>query len=373
MDTGQVRSLREMKSAALRQSATVRADVSKYLREFFSAVARNGGGARKTVRRLDLAMAQQDMDMLIQTAEEYAACYENLGYARTVLSGYAALFARFTGEVKSGSVSRDYENAMRAQSLVAAIPAFDREKLARERRTGIYLRKEGAAAIQRYTAVADYYRRRNAAPPRMKTSNELAALGARFKHRSEVTIGQWRMNEANFAEIDRRAAEALVAAFRKSAVSETLRYGRDVKKIMIGIDGKGGAAGTGIAFDLPGGWVEEVADGPDGRSGVIKYYRNNDDGSSIRIVRRPLADRNLEDVAGEWLRVRRYETVEKAWEKKNEIEFLRVLSRDGKRNITETYVARRGGHAIMISGNAERARYHAMKKCLMRILDTVRI
>jgi hypothetical protein len=178
------------------------------------------------------------------------------------------------------------------------------------------------------------------------------------------------MNEANIAEVDRKAAAKISALIRRRCYAP--RGGANAPSpLPPGHATKVRLDEPKITLSFPAGWEERQVGEIDSLRGIVRMFSNTDHGSLVRLVAVPLQKGGHERAAEEWIRKTGATPVEKKKVRVGDIEYLRILARDRDRNISETCCVERDGYALLINGTTLRHQYMKFNIHFERIIESL--
>jgi hypothetical protein len=354
-------------SSAAIQSA--KGDLRACHDRFSRAAAADAGSAKQGRQSLDEKIAQEDIDAHVRYAGECVALHERYRYAGEAFEKYGGLFDAFTRQARTGAVSSALEGAVKNASLISTLSDFDADRIRAEYDSRRFLRAEAVASLSRLATLVQFYRKHGVTARDVPSAEEIAALKGRLTPPAQTRIDSWVMNETNFRDVDRKAAQKLALLVGRGAhAGETAGAGENARpedRTLIRLQE------PALSLALPRGWEEEQVGETELYQGVIKSFHAGDGISSLQLVKLPLDNGDAKDAAEAWIKKGGYSLVEKQWRKANNLDCLVILSSDRKKNIYQTCALSIDGFAFLITGSTARNRYQSFRDQFMKIIGSV--
>ncbi len=362
--------IRGIKAESIAVINSMRSEMRDCYARYGRGLSRTEGNRMEARKKLEEKIAQVEIDALAAHSSECASLIRELDHAGDALARYALLFQTCCRAARDGDISPELAHAARGGSLIPLVSGFDAERISREYAARRYLVNETRASLARLAALIRYYEKNGTILRDLPDAGDIGAIERMAGKIVSVRIDAWEMNEANIAEVDRKAATKISAVIRRrsyspqngASSSSPAPQDRATKVRLEEPD---------ITLAIPEGWEESEVGGIDSLRGVTRIYRNPDIGSLVRLVSIPLQKGGHERAAEEWIRKTGATLVEKKRGRAGGIEYLRILARDRDRNISETCCVERDGYALLINGTARRNQYMKFSVHFARIIESL--
>lgn len=366
--------VRELRGAAQRELTERRHHCSLACEGYAATMKERGLRVRRAHERLDGTVAQHEITLLVRSAEAWAGLAAGLRYAEEAFAVYVARYRSFEEEARAGTPSPELEEALRQRSLLVNLKGFDRCRLNRETTTRHYARREGDAALSRLSVLTGAYRRQGLRISDVPEAAELAALREKLAANLDVTVADWRLGETTLGEVDRKAAEKLVALYRRAAWArsrQTAADDTDDRPAAPAVSVPVSLKDIGIVFDLPAGWESRTPGAVERQRGVMGAYAPEDGNALVRIIRVPLERDTPGAVTEHWLRRNGSEIIEKKTIRRDGGEIFWARSRDRNRNIIEASTVVRNGAAYIVSAKTAKQHYGRFRDQFAGLLESL--
>ncbi len=362
--------IRGIKAESIAVINSMRSEMRDCYTRYGRGLSRTEGNRMEARKKLEEKIAQVEIDALAAHASECAAILGELDHAGDALARYAIQFQTCFRAARDGDISPELAHAARRGSLVPLVRGFDAQRISREYAARRYLVNETRASLARLAALTRYYEKNGTVLRDLPDVGDLGEIERLAGKVVSVKIDAWEMNEANIAEVDRKAAAKLSAVIRRRSYSpqsgagssSPARQDRATKVRLLEPE-------LNLAF--PAGWEEREVGEIDSLRGVKRIFSNPDGGSLVRLVSIPLQKGGHERAAEEWIRKTGATLVEKKRGRAGDIDYLRILARDRDRNISETCCVERDGYALLINGMARRDQYMKFSIHFARIIESL--
>lgn len=365
IDSPDVNSLRNMRSRFDDRIGLLKSDIHASAREY----ARRAGEADRKKRESrddrEEALAQLDIESLRASLKDFSDLLGGLRYAGEALSLYRIKYMEIEKELSSGAISDSLEYALKRESLVPLIKDFDRERMQREYATRLYLKKETGTIQARLTALISHYRKRNITLKNETTTEEIAGVRAILARHAEVPVANWRMNESNFDETDKKAVQRLSRIKNRQVWNKS---GKTIKAE----DTRLLAHGSDISLNIPEGWVEQDPGPSDTARGVIRLYMSPDRAATLTLVKIAREGRNPKEITDLWVKRAGYRTIREKWGKMKMNDYYWALNADDGKNVMEVFAVSRGGQVFLLAGTTPKERYNLFKEVINAVFRSLR-
>ncbi|OHD65945.1 MAG: hypothetical protein A2176_12675 [Spirochaetes bacterium RBG_13_51_14] len=328
---------------------------------------------RKHRNNLNEKIAREEIDALYRHTEECVILYEKFRYAEDALPRYEDAFNSLMKEAGAGTISPSHEHAVTMNSLVPVIQNFDCDRIQREYATRLYLRREAKTAMARLITLSRFYKKNRVMIRYAALSEDIADLERRINTAPRARIDAWVMTESSVSEIDKKAVRKLSLILNRKSYKPAPSRGQTEQE---------NAEASNIisleepefSLNMPQGWEEGTVGKTESFRGVVKSFHSGDGTAMIQLVKLPLdADSDsVKSIAEDWIRTGGCTLVEKKWGKTGALEYLWILARDKKRNISETCSLSKDGYALLIQGTTSRDHYLKFKAQFRKIIDSLR-
>lgn len=362
--------IRGIKAESIALINSMRSEMRDCYARYGRGLSLTEGNRMEARKKLEEKIAQVEIDALAAHASECASLLRELDHADDALARYALSFQTCYRAARDGDISPELAHAARSGSLVPLVRGFDAERIAREYTARRYLVNETRAGLARLTALTRYYEKIGTILRDLPDAGDIGTIERMAGKIVSVRIDAWEMNEANIAEVDRKAAAKISAVIRRRSYSPQ-SGARSSSPAPQDRATKVRLEEPEITLAIPEGWEEREVGGIDSLRGVTRMYRNPDSGSLVRIVSIPLQKGGHERAAEEWIRKTGATLVEKKRGRAGDIDYLRILARDRDRNISETCCVERDGYALLINGTARRNQYMKFSVHFNRIIESL--
>ncbi|MCU0848718.1 MAG: hypothetical protein MUD12_12605 [Spirochaetes bacterium] len=364
-----VREMREMKAALLNGLKIARMDMRRHLSELESRYGSLAKSSKESYSSLREKIIQNEIDALYKIASNYSRVYGSLNYAEDALMLYFDRFNSLKHAAETGAASADLDNAVKKGSVLQAIGGFDRNRIQRERQAKEFLARETKASHARLVSAAAGCRKGPAHPKDLPTKEEFDSLTAPLKRTFVVRIASWRMCESNLEEIDRKAAKLLADTVHRKAWAGDRNGTRDRTS-------PGGMvirlSDPAVTFELPAGLTEGTVTDLDRESGVVKSFASRDRESVVSLILVKTAKPDPKLAMESWMKKKGVKAVKERWGKNDGREYFWTISRDGDKNILETYSFPGSGWAIIVAGKTTREKYSLFREKLDAIAGSLK-
>ncbi len=313
--------------------------------------------------RLDTSLARYDMDRMTETLADYSSFYATLTYPEKALDQYRDAYKR----LESGEdLPRRRDSVLKTGSLIPYLDGFDITRIRSERETKNFLKKEIRALTARLSALENLYRLHGISIPGSVTRDESPAILEILNKNPRVLIGDWKMDETNITDIDKKAIQKLAL----SAMKRDWRPSHD--------GDNPGAAGArvkiespSLAFTLPSGWAEVETKTYHNERGIFKIYGSRDETASVELVKIEEPGSPLNELSIEWHKRIGSRVVKGKWGRKGEMDYYWTISKDRSNHIRESYTFNLGNGAMIISGLSPRDRYGFFTKKMEGMINSL--
>jgi len=364
-----VREMREMKAAHLNGLKTARMDMRSRLSELESRYGSLSKSSMESSSSLREKIVQNEIDALYKIASNYSRAYGSLNYAEDALMLYFERFNSLKHAAETGAASADLDVAVKKGSVFQAVSGFDMGRIMRERRAKEFLSREAKASHARLVSAAAGFRKGPSHPKDLPTKEEIDSLTAPLKKTFVVRIASWRMGESNLEEIDRKAAKLLADTVHRKAWAGD-RNGTGNRTTPGGMVIR--ISDPAVTFEIPAGLTEGTVTDLDRESGVVKSFASRDRESVVSLIMVKTAKQDPKRAMESWMKKKGVKAVKERWGKNEGGEYFWTISRDGDKNILETYSFPGSGCAIIVAGKTTREKYPLFREKLDAIAGSLK-
>ena len=355
----QVRDYIAKRSDIIKDIKSGRSEISKIYRSYGKARAQFAASKKESLARMRQRIAQYEVDILSKNIEAYAGLFRTLRYGNELFADYMLLFKNYCGMIENGSISDELESALRADTLFTGLKDFDRQKLSGEINTKNYIRMEGLTAVSRLVSVLRFYRSADINIAEHPSAGELKNYKSLFNERPWVMVSSWRMNEKNYARVDKKAVKYLANLKRRRIWSQndalqSRRFNRN-----------------GVSITVPEGWKEVTPPLSDKYTGSLLCSFNTEARDArIDLVMVSHGSKELKEAA-DMYSSERGAPVMKTWAKRRGVQYYRTVSRADDSMLVECYAFRMNGLIFILSGTTDKARYGFFTGKLKSVFESI--
>jgi len=335
--------------------------------ELFSAAYNDAVSSRKeSIIASETCLGQEEVDRLFSCAKKYADYISSMGYTAQSLKDYSDEYEKITVDIENGNDLSCYLERINSGSIIPLVSGFTPEQIDSEMKLREMLAGEGNEALSGAVALMQYYSRRGYRLKFVYTPEEIQAVKEKFSGTPEVRISSWKMNGKNYRFIDANASASLKKLINRKAWHQDLKAGADGEMEKFSPDGN-----FNFSISLPEGWKRT---GNTGNSGNISLSLQSPDLlGNILLQTEKQETGTLREFSDHWLKGKGFTPVAKEWGKINDIDYLVTVSKNSFGRITESYMVKKEGYIILISGSSEKKRYSSMSRNLKGIFSSLEI
>ena len=356
LSAAQAREVKQEQKVFLRSSASLKARIDSMANAFARECRSAEAAENEAAERNERGFAAIELESIMNGIEDYYAYYMRLKHSARALPAYALRHAEIEKELRETGATATLEKLLEAGTLLPAVTDFNPETIERERRAKDFLRGELRASVSRLLTLYGAYRKKGIGPasiPRKRIEEVRAGIG----RLDEVEVAGWTMNEANFREVDRKAAHrlSLLATRRYWRQGNTLEGNRD-EAVPIRLT-RGECT---MDCSVPAGWIELPMDCSDERV-VSKTFQSRDRRARISVAILPLDGAGAREAGLRWAGSAHGSVVKERWGKTQHSIYHWSLLRGAGNLVTEVYALPRGENACVVSGSARKEQYALLK------------
>ncbi len=354
-----IRSLRTRRHAYTQYRAGVQRDIRESSNEYRRHVIQGRRTKKqRRVKRND-RLARYDVELMTSTLNDYVSAFTSLTYGKRALVQYARVYGKLKKDIK-GEMTPLLRKCMEQNSLFPAAPSIKLRKISAEYASKKHLRNEIRSLISRIAHLENFYDRYNINVHNIFDRSEASAIENRISTKTEIPVGDWSLNEENFLEIDRKLAQSLFNARKKSIWSDTAERTHTIQ-----------VPGTDISISIPDGWSRKDSLSRKSAEMTTMTFSSIGDTASIDVATVPAGENTLRTINSEWMKIQRATAVKTKFGRNHTIDYFWSLARDNTSSIRESYIFQKGATAVIISGSTTRTRYNFFKKKLDRVFESV--
>ncbi|MGL4370140.1 MAG: hypothetical protein ACRCUT_10795, partial [Spirochaetota bacterium] len=302
---------------------------------------------------------------LKESIDDSARACLSLDYSRRAFESYANTFGRLFRDAQSGQITPEIEQALKDSSLIPQTASFNPDLIITQHAQRAFLKKYALRDSARLKTLADFYARQKAPIREYPSSGELREIERSLGSAPSVRIAQWTMTETNFRETDIKAVKVLAALCRKTA------WNAKAAGQSLPADTVMEISSAGITLSIPFDFSETDLSFEKDRE-IVKSFSSQNDLSRIRIAVVPCGGITERTAADRWIEKSGGKTVKLSEGHCNAGNFVRTVSKDDHRNISENYLLMKDGVLVIISGETSHDRYPFFKERINAVFSSIR-
>lgn len=291
-------------------------------------------------------IASMELQVLHDTVRSYHAEWKSLAYSSTFLKAYRRTFNENYELLKEGRLPENIDSVVAEKSLTHLMSLDAVEKLQNQRKAREYLASAIKRDIVRFNKLKEQYKSREVEIEGAPSSAELYAIQSELSEIPEVRVSSWRMNEVNFAEVDRKAAYLLTQLYRKNVwEGRSLPAGsqrEETRQITL--------SGKTLSIAIPEGWEEKKQ----GASQSKTYISNYDNSAFTVMVIQGVSEK---DAVDSWIKNNGLTKVQLGWEEQGERLCFWNIAKGDDNSVSKVLAYSENGTTILLCGTAEKERY----------------
>ncbi len=351
----------KVKGSALILSA--RKNYEAYSKSYTEAVA----AKKESLAASEISIGQDEVDRLMSTAGSYSEYIASMGYTIQALKNYSEEYKKITGDIQAGKDLSQYLEKINSGTLIPLVDGFSPEKIDSEMKLRDMLIREGNESLSGASALTQYYSRRGYRLKYTHTAEEIAKIKTNFNTNPGVKILTWEMNGKNFRLIDTNTAASLKKLINRKAWTPASALEMEASKETFSLDDK-----ITFTISVPSGW-NRTEKQDDRKASISVAFKSPDLLGSILLRAIKFDNENIQIFSDEWNRACGFTPVSKEWGKKNGIEYLLSVSKNSHDRVMESYIIKKEGYVIHISGISDKNKYSSMNRNLKDIFSSLEI
>lgn len=328
----------------------------------------------ETVNRLkseaitsETSIGQDEVDRLVSYAYKCSEAVSSLTYTANALKNYSALYNRITDDIRENRDLEQYLRTINSGSIIPAVSDFSPERIDSEMKLRDMLVREGMESLSGAVSLIQYYNRRGYTLKYNYTSEDIKLIKDKFSIAPETPVASWKMNGKNYRLVDTNSTENLQKMISRKA------WHPDKTADSAALKEKFSPGGMiNFSISLPEGWKRVARE--DDTGAVLSLSLQSPDLLGKIILRAVKYDTdNLQAYSDELNKAENFTPVAKEWGKLAGRDYLVTVSKNRYNNIMESYVIRKDGYMIQLSGIADKKKHPLMNKNLKSIFSTLDI
>ncbi len=334
---------------------------------FLSAYAGALSSKRSGEIASETSIGQDEVDRLMSCAKKCSESAASFTYTSEALKNYLEEYNRITGDIRDGKDLSQYLEKINSGSIIPLVQGFSTEKIDSETKLRDMLVREGSESLSGAIALMQYYSRRGFALKYTYTTEDIKAIKEKLVSGPEVTISSWKMNGKNYRLVDTNSTEGLKKLINRKAWHPVADTGQKQAKEKFSPDGK-----IEFAISLPDGWNRSAAS--EDSSAALSLSLKSPDLQGKIILRTVKSDNdNIQLFSDEWNRTNGFTQVAKEWGKQNGSDFLMTVSKNKYNAVMESYIIRKDGYVIQVTGITDKKMQATMNRNLKDIFSSLEI
>lgn len=313
------------------------------------------------------SIGQEEVDRLMSCAKKFSGTIASLSYTSMALKNYSEEYKQITDDIRDGKDLSHYLEKINSGSIIPLVADFSPEKIDCEIKLRDLLAREGNESLSGAIALMQYYNRKGVALKYIYTPDEIKTIKDNFGIMREETVASWRMNGKNYRLIDTNSTESLKKLINKKAWNPNTKNELKTLKEKFAPAGK-----INFAVSLPDGW-SRTTETDDSEAALSLSFRSPDLLGKILLRAVRFDNDNIQIFSDEWSRTNGFTPVAKEWGKLSGNDYLMTVSKNRYDTVMESYIIRKDGYVIQISGVADRKKYGVMNKSLKDIFSSLEI
>jgi len=317
--------------------------------------------------RSEIIIGQDEVDRLMNCANRYSEAVASLSYTETALKNYCDKYNLITEDVRESRDLSRYLEKINSGSMIPLVNDFSQDKIDSEMKLRDMLLREGTESLSGAITLMQYYNRRGYTLKYIYTAEDIKVIKEKFSHTPEIAVASWKMNGKNYRLVDLNCTGNLQKMInRKAWHSGTANETGELKE-KFSPDGR-----INFSLSLPDGWKRTVRD--DDRGASLSIIFQSPDLLGKIILRAVKYDtESIQSYSDELNKSTNFIPVAKEWGKLNGTDYLMTVSKNRYNSIMESYIIRKEGYVIQITGIADKKKHAVMNKSLKHVFSTLEI
>ncbi|MDY6932866.1 MAG: hypothetical protein SVZ03_01425 [Spirochaetota bacterium] len=361
--------LKKMKRELINAVKITKHDINSLYSALIQRNEMNARQMRQREKNYKEMLAEFEIEFIWDKVQEYAILFDSLTYSKIAFINYSNKFTELIEQAKSGNISNTLQYSIKEQSIISVLKEFNVEKIRIQYETKRYLKRGIERSISRIMNLLKLYKRNNIVINNRPAQNDIKEIRLKLSRKDETRIADWRMNESNFAVVDKKLIKKLIITRNRRIWDRYRTTQKEINPqntiIIRELD---------LSLSIPDGWEEkEELKDRDYKKRIIRSFISLDDIANLYIVKIPKKGRDARKITDHWLKETTNHRLKERWGKKDGIEYLWTLSRDNKNNIMEIYTIPRRNYAIILTGSAPRDKYKFFRHMIGSMFRSIRI
>lgn len=352
----------------LRIKGTALALSSRKNYEAFTAAYSESVSSKKNgIIASERSIGQDEVDRLMSCAEKFSKSAASLSYTSQALKNYADEYRKITDDIRDGNDLSQYLEKINSGSIIPLVKDFSPEKIDSEMKLREMLAREGNESLSGAVALMQYYNRRGFTLKYNYTAEDIKQVKDRFSDTPETAVASWKMNGRNYRLVDANSTENLKRMINRKAWHPETGGDSKALKERFSADGK-----LSFSISLPGGWKRAVRD-DDSEASISLSLQSPDLLGKIILRAVKFDSENIQVFSDELNRSGGFTPVAREWGKLGGTDYLMAVSKNRYDAVMESYIVRKGGFVIQVSGIADKKKHGVMSKSLKDIFSSLEI
>ncbi len=315
----------------------------------------------------ETSIGQDEVDRLMSCAGKYSEAAASLSYTSNALKNYSDAYNRITDDIRESRDLTQYIEKINSGSIIPLVTDFSPEKIDSEMKLRDMLVREGTESLSGAVTLMQHYSRRGFTLKYNYTSEDIKAIKDKFSRYPETTVASWKMNGKNYRLADTNSTENLKKMISRKAWHQDTANEAGTLKEKFSPDSK-------ITFSifLPDGWKRTLKE--DDRAASLSLILQSPDLLGKIFLRAVKFDNDSIQVYSDELnKAENFTPVAKEWGKLGGKEYLLSVSRNRYNSIMESYIIKKDGYIIQLSGITDKKKHPVMNKNLKSIFSSLEL
>ncbi len=350
------------KSASLLAGA-IRKNYNDYAAEHSGIMKKR----KESKKESEIKIVQAELDILFDYAISCSQLRNSMNYTKEALRRYENTYGLIKNNISKQIYSAKVTAQLKQGSLLPLIKNFDTARIDAETSSRKILEKEGMNSLSGAVGLYRYYIRNGIRAKIIPEDGQIRETRKNLTSRTSVKVASWTMNENNFREVDLKAAANLgkllnISAWNISPADERIPS-------VLTADGKA----LRISMTIPGGWTISPKEEKLSGYSINKSYLSPDRNGEIKITAVKDSDSGLRAFSEEWFRRTGFTMIKKNWGTLRNTEFLWTLASGSMERVMESYMIRKNGYVIILSGRCIKNKYDFMRRQMAEVFTSMQI
>ncbi len=315
----------------------------------------------------EINIGQNEVDRLMSCAVRYSDAAASLSYTANALKNYSDKYNSITDDIRESKDLSRYLEKINSGSIIPLVDDFSPEKIDSEMKLRDMLLREGTESLSGAISLMQYYKRRGLTLKYNYAAEDIKTIKEKFSSNPETALASWKMNGKNYRLVDANSTENLQKMITRKAWHAGTTNEAGGLKEKFSPDGR-----INFSLSLPDGWKRTVKE--DDRGAALSIAFQSPDLLGKIFLRAVKYDTdNIQAYSDDLNKTENYTPVSKEWGKLNGTEYLLTVSKNRYSSIMESYIIRKEGYIIQISGIADKKKHVVMNRSLKNIFSSLEI